>query len=115
MYNDCAAGNSDKWFYRIKILDNNGAFTYSSIIVIKQGKDGAKFSLYPNPTTDKIFINAANKINKLEIINAAGITQIVKTNFNLTEPILISSFAPGIYFIKAYTSEEILVSKFIKK
>ncbi|MEI9956809.1 MAG: T9SS type A sorting domain-containing protein [Ferruginibacter sp.] len=114
-FKDNSTGNSDKWFYRLKIIDNNGSYKYSAIIVLKNGKVTSGFGVYPNPATDKIFINASKKINRLEIINSTGTIVNSKTNINLTDPVLISTLSPGIYFAKAYTADEVLVSKFIKE
>jgi hypothetical protein len=114
-FRDFTAGNSEKWLYRIKVLDNDGKYKYSSSIVIKQKGQSTMFAISPNPSTDKIYINSSQVIKKIEIINTAGANVISKTNINLTEPVYINTLTPGLYIVKAYAENEILVSKFIKK
>ena len=114
-FQDCSIYNSNKWYYRIKIADNGGSYKFSPIIKIKQGEQSLKFSVTPNPATDKIFVNSSQAIKKIEIINSTGAIVIVKNKINLTDPVLINNIASGVYILKAYTNDEILVSKFVKK
>ena len=47
-----------KWFYRLKQVDKNGRFTYSSVVTITYNPAGStSFIVYPNPTTDRVYIN----------------------------------------------------------
>ena len=67
-------------------------------------------NLYPNPTKDKIYINASIDIEKIEIYNVLGnkIDEINTTTLDLSEQ------AKGIYFLKIYTNSNVISKKVIK-
>ena len=62
-------------------------------------------SIYPNPTTDKLFITSNNglKIETVNIYNQLG--QIVLKKNKIKENINISSLGQGIYIIELTSSE----------
>jgi hypothetical protein len=78
-----------KHWYRLKLVDTDGTFAYSPIVVIA-GEQGALITkLYPNPTprgTQALLQlgNAANGRVSISVVNAAG--QVVHT---------INAFATG--------------------
>ena len=57
-YNDLR-GNSPTYFYRLKMVDNDGSFSYSLIIRIST-KQNNLVSVYPNPAQDKITVSASD-------------------------------------------------------
>ena len=74
------------------------------------------FLIYPNPATDQLYIspNQTYTIEKIELINTIG--QIVYTNeFDINQPIDISSFKPGMYFMTISGKEGTFTQKIIKE
>ncbi|WP_420572891.1 T9SS type A sorting domain-containing protein [Kordia sp.] len=71
------------------------------------------FSIYPNPTTDKLHINRVKNLEKIEVINSNG--QLVFTKNNELEDINVSKLQSGAYFLKIYTQNGIATKKFIKE
>jgi hypothetical protein len=69
-------------------------------------------SIYPNPSTDQIFITSEKDINYVEILDATG-----KILHSGTEMLIdISSFPSSIYFVKiVYKDQSIDTEKLIKK
>jgi len=67
------------------------------------------FTLYPNPTTGKIKINAENIKNVL-VINEIGETVL---NLEKTKEIDLTNFPKGIYLIKVHTDKFVQVKKII--
>ncbi len=67
-------------------------------------------NLYPNPTSDYIYIDA-NGTNNFSIYNATGVLvrQEIITNNNKID---IRDLTPGLYYIK---TDDDLTAKFIKK
>lgn len=50
------------YYYRIKMMDNDGKFTYSNIVAINsKTKANNSFSFYPNPAADFVNINLFSK------------------------------------------------------
>ncbi|MEZ4908456.1 MAG: S8 family serine peptidase [Saprospiraceae bacterium] len=88
------------------------ALNYTSII---ENKNNETISIYPNPSTDQIFINSevVQKINSYDIFNQFG--NKVKTGiYTKDNPITISNLKSGIYFLKIYSKEKNHNFKFIK-
>ncbi|MEM6719913.1 MAG: T9SS type A sorting domain-containing protein [Bacteroidota bacterium] len=70
------------------------------------------FSIYPNPTTDKLYISKTRDLVKVEIINMNG--QLVLTKENNLEVINVVSLQNGGYFLKVYSNGGSMTKKFIK-
>ena len=49
-----------KNFYRLKLVNNDGSYVYSSIIILNEPNIEAGISLYPNPSVGFITLNASN-------------------------------------------------------
>lgn len=71
------------------------------------------FSIYPNPTTDNIYINQVQNLIKVEVINMNG--QLILTKNNNLEKIDVSRLQNGMYFLKIFTENGSNSKKFIKK
>ena len=90
-----------KVFYRLKMVDIDGRFTYSQVISINGG--GAGISIYPNPVTDFVNINAGDA-SKLKTIagfydvNTRLVKNILITNNH--QQINVQQLAKGMYLIK---------------
>jgi hypothetical protein len=70
------------------------------------------FSIYPNPTTDTLYINQTQELEKVEVINMNG--QLVFTKENNLETIDVSRLQNGAYFLKVYAQNGSTAKKFIK-
>jgi acetyl esterase/lipase len=83
-----------KYYYRLKIIDNDGKFSYSPIIsILVNKKDG--LLVFPTITTDNITILNTNA-NAIYLYSASGqmIKQLHPNNNS------IADIADGFYFIK---------------
>jgi Secretion system C-terminal sorting domain len=90
-------------YYRLKQVDNNGSFTYSQIISVSS-LSKCPFTVYPNPSSDKIYFNSScTDIKNLKIYNING--QIVYSGMNINDSgnIDVSKLPKGIYFVEADT------------
>jgi hypothetical protein len=65
--------NSSSIYYRLKIINQNGTFSYSNTILINQSMDNNKITITPNPVTNLMVVHKpdSNKTT-IEIINIAG-------------------------------------------
>jgi hypothetical protein len=73
-------------FYRLKMLDIDGIFTYSRVIAIKN-ENMITLDLFPNPTTDVLQVQIPSErkeTTKINIIDAAG-KQIYSQSVQLNE------------------------------
>lgn len=120
---------SDKIYYRLKILENDGAISYSAIVQVKlnslQNSSHIIQSIFPNPSSAnniKIVVVVSKKANyRLQIMNING--QILSTKFIKLHvgkqqiEIAKEKFAAGLYFINLYNlgTSEIENAKIIFK
>lgn len=97
---------SDKVYYRIKMIDLNGSFTYTDIKSVKLKLTGIQVDGYPNPVKNNFNIIGFSEFGQFVEIQISDITgkvlfknkvSIVKGNFN--HKINMAAFAPGSYFL----------------
>lgn len=104
----------------------NGGFTEicSQQITMQPGTLGIEqidldfLNIYPNPTKNKITVEFKNFVTSnctLQIINQLGQSNYFNEASNSIEEIDLTSFEPGIYFLKIQTKSEQKVVKIIKE
>ena len=92
-------------FYRLKIVNMDGSYFYSTVRRLKYEVDFSEVLVYPNPTNEKINITLrdfAGKEGTVEIFNQLGQRQFVRNYLSIpTIPVgvNVSKFVPGIYTI----------------
>ena len=100
-----------KLFYRLKMVDIDGRFTYSNISVIIIHANNA-ISIYPNPAKDYIRIEGVKEGMTIEINDASG--KLVKRFIaNASKRYLVTGLQKGLYFVKIPEKENTTVTKLI--
>jgi len=88
-------------YYRIKQIDFNGNFEYSSIAFTEKKEMLLPFIIYPNPLQDKLTINLNGEVLKeIVVYDLNGKKLITSKN---EDDIDISSLPKGLYFINITT------------
>lgn len=103
-------------FYRLKQLDLDEKFEYSSIVKVTSGKE-PQITLYPNPATDFIRLKNSDPsvISRLQLINAAG-KQLMTFTANNQMQYAINTLKPGFYLLKLLkTDNTVIVLQFLKQ
>jgi hypothetical protein len=109
-------------YYRLKMVDQSGAFRYSDVRIIRletPQQQTIAISTYPNPATTEIRVtvpeNWQNSKVEYSIYNLNG-QQVKSTasNGTQTQAINVSNLAEGTYFIKVTNGAETATQKFIK-
>jgi len=108
-------GAGGEVYYRLNEVDLDGHAEYSNILLVKMPLAQTTITIAPNPASDRIFINASQPVQKIAIINPEGVVVMTVNNINSSAPVHISALASGIYFIKAYTQNGVMVSEFMKQ
>lgn len=96
---------SGKWYYRLKQMDFDGQFEYSSIIILEVEKGFDVLKVYPNPTNDVFTIELGNiQVDEfnLELYSTTG--QLLKSiqfqNNQVSYSLKDWDIPTGIYFLK---------------
>lgn len=109
-------------FYRLKLIESNGSFTYSKVIAIKQDGNNMSLRIFPNPATDLIHViipSSQKEIVTVQISNAEG--RIIKEQ-TFTSPgtvfstsLDVTMLQKGNYFLSVKAVAGIESQKFIKQ
>ena len=109
-------------FYRIKIVNKDGTFEYSTVVVVKAQKPVTKLTVTPNPTTGifKIRIPSDNTgAMNLQLFGATGKLLMVNRLELLPGakevPVDISMFANGSYQLTLEGYKARWTTRIIKK
>lgn len=110
--------SAGKFYYRLQVTDRTGKITYSNILFVKTGNSGQEITIYPNPVKkgQSIQLNLQNaRASGAEMTNNSG--QVVYSSTALltgsTSIELPSGLAPGVYVMKIFTTENIVVKKIV--
>lgn len=123
MYNylDAAPGTGTV-FYRLKMVDKDGAFTYSRVVAVKSDVSMLTVSLFPNPATDVLQVQVPGSVEKqakIIITDMAGrqlSTQLIKIRSGMnTISIPVFQLVPGAYYLVIEDDNGRQAKQFIKK
>lgn len=106
-------------YYRLKLLDNDGSYSYSNIVSIV-GEIKKEISIFPNPVRDNINIyfpkDVLGEVME-EIFDFSG-KLVYKNNIEVTDSgiqsISLPRFLPGIYSLKITSPAYSKTIKFVK-
>ncbi len=105
-------------YYRLKMVDKNGAFSYSAIVVLNTAVSSKKLTVFPNPAVNNITLSHAQALAgaSIKIVNAAGKTVSVsnlQTGASQTT-VDVSKLKKGSYIVTIENNGEKAVSQFVK-
>lgn len=115
-----------KIYYRLKQVDNDGGYTYTSTLAVKleTGAAAVAMQVYPNPFTERVtlaFSSSENGLAELTVTNANGQQVLAKKSSlikggNMLQIDGLSKLQPGLYFVKLAVNGVVLdYQKIIKK
>jgi hypothetical protein len=107
---NATTGTQQNYFYRLKIVDQDGKFQYSNIVHLNFSGTREKLSVFPNPANDMITINSSRAL-PAHISNMSGVVVKSINLINGSQILNVKNLVPGVYFIR--TTEEVI--KFLKK
>ena len=109
-------------FYRLKMMDANGGFTYSKVVAVKMNENTVIMKIFPNPATDLIQIQIPSSQNEkitLQITDAGGKTikqeNVTSNGTTLFTSVDVTTLQKGGYFLSIKTNSGTQVQKFIKQ
>lgn len=101
-------------YYRLKMIDVDGKYTYSEIRTLTFESVGLSVSVYPNPVKDGIvYINTSAPCNRIELRDISG--RMIKTvNVQgIQNSLSLDGLSPGTYIITVITAEGNKVQKVV--
>lgn len=107
----------EQYHWGVQAVDasfKGGPFVEEAFDFIEETASTAKLVVYPNPTTDKLYIHAETKILSLSIYNINGQLVLKKHQYDDKQPIDVSSLSKGVYTVKTYTTKGVAVLNFSK-
>jgi hypothetical protein len=115
--------NSNIVYYRLRIVDKNGKYTYSKVVPVKLDQPLNVFSIYPNPVDNYAVMNIHSEkpgTAMMRLMDNAGKPLITKTfpvnNGNNSVLIDQLGFLPrGIYIVQVMVNNNLYNQKIVKK
>lgn len=109
-------------FYYLQVVDSNGCWTFAHKTIIVKECTGLhdlnkelNFKVYPNPTSDKLYIETDNlSLNSITLIDLLGEIIPIKVSNSKIQEIDLSNYSNGMYFIKVKSQNESSTIKIIK-
>lgn len=101
--NKITSGNN---YYRLKMVDIDGKFVYSNVLIIKLNASTISINVYPNPAKQFVHLSFVSSVTSKCIINITNmqgkvITQLTKNiETGINKLILdVHNYATGIYYL----------------
>ena len=105
-------GSTATFYYRLKMTDNNGKFSYSYIVpVFLVGQSVVQIS--PNPAKDYFTISGLQHPGVVTLIDANGKNIMTSKTNGSTSKIDISSIPAGMYFVRVDDGKNIVFKKLV--
>ncbi len=107
-----------KNFYRIKQIDKDGRFTYSSTLLLQNKDSGTNVIIAPNPVRNKTTLFFKETEGKtLQLLTTTGHVVYTEriTGTNNSHTINMSTLASGIYILRVQTENGIQTYKICKE
>jgi methionine-rich copper-binding protein CopC len=107
-----------KTYYRLKMINQDGSYKYSHIVLLQSNIIQKGISVYPNPASNSITISHAvsSKKSTIKIVNAQGkLVQIVFVAANTSNTtILVQQLPKGLYMLQLLNDLQIEKQLFLK-
>jgi uncharacterized repeat protein (TIGR01451 family) len=104
---------SNTIYYRLKVVEQDGKYYYSKILLFRSNPDKEQFSVYPNPTSNDAFVSLQSEedcIVLIKVIDVSGkIMTVRKERVNKGQTIIelteLNRFIQGQYLIQLQKGE----------
>ena len=118
-YTDNSVVKGNKYYYRLKQVDKDGKFVYSSIVIVAYLSDKNWVNVYPNPVKDNLFIqrqNGSYSNTSIVITDVSG-KVVFQNNSTLSTTLKVetANWSNGVYIIKLNSNEGSSTMKIVKE
>jgi hypothetical protein len=111
---------SIRTYFRLKIVNSDGSFTYSKVLSVAFGKD-LSVKAFPNPIQNELSIDVVSESKQLviEVIDVLGRSIYQKNESNTEGSKLLTintlEWLSGIYFLKVSDGKKVFQQKIVKR
>ena len=117
-FSDKNLPNNKVVYYRLKMVDNNGVFSYSTVVTIKLQVRFSNALVYPNPTIGELNIKLYEPLytsSTLQVLDVTGrmIKQQSVSANNVNIQLDVNDLSAGRYFIKITNSKQVINQSFV--
>lgn len=116
MYKDKTAVTGRRYYYRLKMIDNDGRYSYSKMIRLSVDCNKSPvLAAYPNPASDYVTLQLPAAGGILNVYATDGKLMLSRKEGNAISVVDVSHFSRGVYMVRYATDKEVKVIKLIKK
>jgi hypothetical protein len=76
---------------------------------------GEQYRIYPNPVTDRLYIDIGQSIDRMEVYDLSGSPIIQGLNMSNTDTLDVSALKNGMYLLVIQTGGSLITEKFVKR
>ncbi|MFT6333869.1 MAG: hypothetical protein ACJATI_000601 [Halioglobus sp.] len=112
--------SSKTFYYRLNMVDNDGAAELSDVRTVRFNQDGADFIVYPNPSFNEVFVNLSSITTEtgpatMNVINMKG-ERVKEVTLSTNDDISVdvSTLTAGVYYFVVIQGQETFAQKVIK-
>lgn len=106
-------------YYRLKMVDKDGAFKYSGTVMVVVNKQGRNIYVYPNPASTEITLVCTSlaQATQVSVVNNLGaVVKKIKLSAGATKTqINIQSLSSGWYSLRLMSNNKIETINFLKE
>ncbi|MEJ7682562.1 MAG: T9SS type A sorting domain-containing protein [Segetibacter sp.] len=108
-----------KYIIRLKMVDADGKYSYSNVVLINSSVAVRNLSIYPNPVKGlQVFISLDESVSsdisiKIEDVSGRIYNKYIlkRNDTNRNIPVNIKNLSSGTYLIKAETSKKLFIQQ----
>lgn len=100
-------------YYRLKQIDLDGVFTYSSIIEVTLNKPETVLTIFPNPTEDYILLPELEKGTPVKIFSTQG-QLLLQDEVNAEQQLSLKGLPKGVYLIQSEQQDQLKMGQIVK-
>ncbi|MFZ1799821.1 MAG: DNRLRE domain-containing protein [Chitinophagaceae bacterium] len=117
------AAPDGKVYYRLKLVNKDGSYKYSSVLLIHLLQNSTDVLLMPNPVKENfqlIFTAQSNSKSDFKVLNSLGqsvdkFTYQIEVGNNSITVIPSKNLAPGLYIVQFTLDGHIITKRFLKQ
>jgi hypothetical protein len=93
-------------YFRLKLVDVDGSFSYSHVLRLTGNCDGAhRITLYPNPATQSFCLSGIDQPVQLAVFDLTGRMVLVHEQVSAEQHISLAQLPAGSYLVRVVTAE----------